>query len=160
MLAIVLWILVAFVVFAIAAVAVGTRRSWPSRAAQEPLRPRGGGRGRRRTPAPGGRRHGLLRDDAAVLVACLEFLERRGLASQSVPAVLLDRRGGPVVVADDDTVGYVLGWLADDGQDVDDTDVVWIVREAMAYLRLIGALGTTSMARRPDPGRTGGDRTD
>jgi hypothetical protein len=77
-----------------------------------------------------------------VLYWHLGYLKTKGLAAEGTPEILADRNGrGPVVVADDDSIGWVLGKASDAGLELDDVDVLLIVDAELEYLRAIGAIG-------------------
>jgi hypothetical protein len=80
----------------------------------------------------------------------IDYLEAKGLASAATPGVLLDTddEGGPVVVADDDSVAWVIGKVADAGLELGDVDVMLIIEAELDYLRAIGAIGPSTV--RPD----------
>jgi hypothetical protein len=85
----------------------------------------------------------LSHDDVRqVLHWHLDFLESKGVASESVPEVLASGNGdGPVVIGDDDGVAYVIGLASTAGLELSDLDVVLIVEAEQDYLRAIGAVG-------------------
>jgi hypothetical protein len=78
----------------------------------------------------------------------IDYLEAKGLASSATPEVLADDQGGPVVVADDDSVAWVIGQVADAELDLGDVDVMLIIEAELDYLRAIGAIGRSTV--RPD----------
>jgi hypothetical protein len=79
-------------------------------------------------------------DVRAILQWHIEYLADRGVA-----AGLYDDRAvaGPLVAAEDDALAYVLGRAADVDMEVDDVWVVQVLDANEAYLRAIGAIGTT-----------------
>jgi hypothetical protein len=81
-------------------------------------------------------------DVRQVLYWHLGYLKQKGLAAEGTPAILTEPDGsGPVVVADDDSVGWVLGRAGAAGLELDDVDVLLIVDAELDYLRAIGAIG-------------------
>ncbi len=79
----------------------------------------------------------LSYDDVRALLRWhLEYLDDRG-----VPTRRDLTRGGPVVIEDDEGVGWVIGRAAAEDLVVDDIDVALVVHAEMAYLAAIGALG-------------------
>jgi hypothetical protein len=79
----------------------------------------------------------------------LEYLRDRGVPVRRDQA----GRGGPVVVEDDEGIAFVLGRADEDGLDVTDTEVAFVLDAELAYFEAIGAIG----GRAPDledPGHT------
>jgi hypothetical protein len=79
----------------------------------------------------------------------LEYLRDRGVPVRRDQA----GGGGPVVVEDDEGIAFVLGRADEDGMDVTDTEVAFVLDAELAYFEAIGAIG----GRAPDledPGNT------
>jgi hypothetical protein len=76
-----------------------------------------------------------------LIVAALGHLRHKGLTA--LPGEEVDRSGvrPEVVVADDDAVAVVLGAVEAQGLDVTDTDAVEVIHALLAHLQQIGALG-------------------
>lgn len=92
-------------------------------------------------------------DVRALLTALVDRLEEKGvaldaadLAEGAVPAALDADPDlpdtGVRVEDDDDALAFMLGRATDLDLDVEDTDVVEVLRLGLAYLREIGAIGT------------------
>lgn len=83
-------------------------------------------------------------DVREVIYGHLRYLKRKGLAAEGTPAILADLDGtGPVVVADDEAVAWVLGQVGELGLDLSDVDVLLIIDVELDYLRAIGAIGAS-----------------
>jgi len=77
-------------------------------------------------------------DDVRALVLWhLDYFESEGLATETQ---FVDAPGG-VVVAEDDSLSYVLGQASEAGLDVDDVQVVAVLEAERDYLEAIGAIG-------------------
>jgi hypothetical protein len=80
----------------------------------------------------------LSHDDVRALVLWhLEFLEHRGVATETA----FEEAPDAVVVAEDDSLAYVIGQAAEAGLDVDDVHVVAVLEVEEQYLEAIGAIG-------------------
>jgi hypothetical protein len=89
----------------------------------------------------------LSHDDVrAIVLWHLEYFEAEGVATESAFAEAPDG----VVVAEDDSLAYVLGRASDAGLDVDDVQVVAVIETELDYLEAIGAIGPR-VAEPPDP---------
>lgn len=66
----------------------------------------------------------------------LEYLHERG-----VPARRDLASGGPVVVEDDEGIGFVLGKADENGLDINDFEVASVIEIEHAYFEAIGAIG-------------------
>lgn len=87
-------------------------------------------------------------DVREVIYAHLRYLKRMGLAAEGTPAILEDEgESGPVVVADDEAVAWVLGQV-EGTVDLDDVGILLIIDAELDYLRAIGAIGPAV----PEPG--------
>jgi hypothetical protein len=77
-------------------------------------------------------------DDVRTLVLWhLEYFESEGVATETQFA---DAPDG-VVVAEDDSLAYVLGKASEAGLDIDDVQVVAVLETERDYLEAIGAIG-------------------
>ena len=80
----------------------------------------------------------LSHDDVrAIVLWHLEYFEAEGVATESTFAEAPDG----VVVAEDDSLAYVLGKASEAGLDVDDVQVVAVIETELDYLEAIGAIG-------------------
>jgi hypothetical protein len=86
-------------------------------------------------------------DDRRILHWHIDYLEAKGLASSATPGVLhhTDDHGGPVVVADDDSVAGVIGKVADAGLELRDVDVMHTIEAELVSLPAIGAIGPSTV---------------
>jgi hypothetical protein len=90
----------------------------------------------------------LTHDDVrAILLWHLEYLEDQGVATETGFASLPDA----VVVAEDDSLAYVLGQATEAGLDVDDAQVVSVLEAEREYLEAIGAIGPRVADPTEDP---------
>jgi hypothetical protein len=90
----------------------------------------------------------LTHDDVrALLLWHLEYYESKGIATETAFGVTPEG----VVLADDDSLAYVLGRASEAGLDVDDVQVVTVIDAERDYLAAIGAIGP----RVPDPTQPG-----
>ena len=80
----------------------------------------------------------LSHDDVrAIVLWHLEYYELEGVATESAFEEVPDG----VVVAEDDSLAYVLGQATEAGLDVDDVQVVAVLETERDYLEAIGAIG-------------------
>ena len=80
----------------------------------------------------------LSHDDVRALVLWhLEYLESEGVATETQ----FEEAPDAVVVAEDDSLAYVLGRATEVGLDVDDAQVVAVLDGERSYLEAIGAIG-------------------
>src|SRR5690349_11879865 len=75
-------------------------------------------------------------DVRSILRWHLEYLRDRG-----VPARRDQTAGGPVVVEDDEGIGWVLGKADEAGLEVTDVEVATVLEVELEYFRAIGAIG-------------------